>query len=214
MLKAEERSIPLSKLIDGLPAGCEQAVLGLQVMGLAQSIVLVSFSAEPTSGWSDIVGDLIPGKAALTVGYANQVFGYLPTAREAIQGGYEAVGFMRSFGLSGSFAPEFADRVKRELATLLADMAEPVDASDYADHVALLRETIDRLLDERDHIRARMLKDRTTSEAAVKLAEARLAAAQGHADQLSAATAHMRRQLRAELVDAPRSQDGIQERMK
>lgn len=204
-LSSQERSIALRDLIDGLPAEHKEKCLGIQVITLTSSLILVALSAEPTSGWADIVSDLLPGKTALAVGYANQVFGYLPTAREASQGGYEVAGFMRSFSMDGAvFAPDFADRVWRDLEALLAPLADAADASAYAGRVAALRKTIDRLLNERDHMRALMLKDRAEGESAINLAEARLAGVQGRAEQLDRAAANLRELLRTALEDLAR----------
>jgi hypothetical protein len=208
MLTAGERSIPLSSLINGLPIGHEDDALGIQIITLTPSIVLVAISAEPTSGWADIVSDLLPGKTVLAVGYANHVFGYLPTDREAMQGGYEVDGFIRFFSLDGSFVPDFADRVRQDLAELIAPFTDSTDTRAYASHVTLLRKTIDQLLNERDHLRAQMLRDRSASKAAVNLAEARLAGAEARSEQLIAAAAQMREQLRATLDDIGQRNEG------
>jgi hypothetical protein len=212
-LSSDERAIPLGELIHGLPAGHEAERLRIQAVTLTPSIVLVAFSCEPTSGWADIVRDLLPGKAVLPVGYVNQVFGYLPTAREAIQGGYEVDGFKHFFSLEGPFAPDFAERVRRELADLVAPLAAETDAAAYSDHISQLRKTIDELLSERDHMRARMLRDRTASKAATSLAEARLAGIEARSEQLGAAAAEMRQRLRAALGEAAH-EDGTQTRTK
>jgi hypothetical protein len=92
---------------------------------------------------------------------------------------------------------------------LVAPLSDAADMAAYPGHIALLRKTIDRLLTERDHIRALMLRDRVTGEAAVNLAEARLAGVQGRADQLEQATANLREQLRTALDDLARLQGGV-----
>jgi hypothetical protein len=125
-----------------------------------------------------------------------------------MQGGYEVDGFIRFFSLDGSFVPDFADRVRQDLAELIAPFTDSTDTRAYASHVTLLRKTIDQLLNERDHLRAQMLRDRSASKAAVNLAEARLAGAEARSEQLIAAAAQMREQLRATLDDIGQRNEG------
>lgn len=68
-----------------------------------QDLTLVAFSGETVSGYIyDTERELGPLKLWI-IGYANDVFGYLPTAQVLAEGGYETRGLYTGVGL---FAPE------------------------------------------------------------------------------------------------------------
>jgi hypothetical protein len=59
-------------------------------------------------GWERILDEAVPippGRVRLYAGYLGALFGYLPTAAQVPEGGYEVVGFQPLFGLSGRFEP-------------------------------------------------------------------------------------------------------------
>jgi hypothetical protein len=59
--------------------------------------------------WHDIIDREIPvrnGRIRLHAGYLGALFGYLPTAVQIAEGGYEVEGFQPLFGLSGAFDSE------------------------------------------------------------------------------------------------------------
>jgi hypothetical protein len=83
--------------------------LAVQVVRLGDSIELVALSAEATVEWQGIIDQEIPvqnGRIRLYAGYLGALFGYLPTAIQIRQGGYEVEGFQPLFGLSGNFDSE------------------------------------------------------------------------------------------------------------
>ncbi|HEY1301250.1 MAG TPA: hypothetical protein VGF07_12185 [Stellaceae bacterium] len=186
-LAAGERKLPLAAVIEDLPAEHGGATLSIQAIKIADDMLLVAMSAEPTSAWSEIVCDLAPGKIVIPVGCANQVYGYLPSAREVAQGGWEAGDFLSQFGLDGRFRPGFAECVAGELAALLAAFDEP-GAAACRDRIAALRGVIDKLWTQRDEARALMMRARAAQSAA----ETRLAAITERAEDLEKAAAHLR----------------------
>ena len=70
---------------------------------------LVFVGAEVSSQYQILSEKLVSGPM-LFCGYADDVFGYLPTERQFIEGGYEGTGFIPMFGLKGSFGKGFSDR--------------------------------------------------------------------------------------------------------
>jgi hypothetical protein len=56
--------------------------------------------------WERVLDQALPiqsGRIRLYAGYLGAVFGYLPTAAQVPEGGYEVEGFQPFFGMSGRF---------------------------------------------------------------------------------------------------------------
>ena len=76
------------------------------VVKIGHALEIVVLSAEPTVEWIRILDGAAPRapqQLRLYVGYLGSVFGYLPTAVQVAEGGYEVEGFQPLFGLSGHF---------------------------------------------------------------------------------------------------------------
>lgn len=58
------------------------------------------------------------GHCRIETGCANHVFGYIPTQKQCLNGGYEGGGFLRKFSISGSFHPASLHNMERKLKTL------------------------------------------------------------------------------------------------
>jgi hypothetical protein len=83
--------------------------LAVQVVRLGDVLELVALSAEATVEWQSIIDREVPvrnGRIRLYAGYLGALFGYLPTAVQIPEGGYEVEGFQQLFGLSGKFDSE------------------------------------------------------------------------------------------------------------
>jgi hypothetical protein len=110
--------VPLSAFFDGTTP---DKPLTAQVLTLGGDIELVALSAEVTVEWEAILGREAPvrdGVLRLYAGYLGALYGYLPTAEQVREGGYEVEGFQPLFGLSGHFdadkiIPAVVDCVKR-----------------------------------------------------------------------------------------------------
>jgi hypothetical protein len=99
-------SIPLGAFFKG---SAPDKPLTTQIVRLGDVLELVALSAEVTVEWQDIIDREIPvrnGRIRLYAGYLGALFGYLPTAIQIREGGYEVEGFQPLFGLSGHFNPE------------------------------------------------------------------------------------------------------------
>lgn len=81
-------------------------MLAAQIVRIGEELEIVSLSAEATVGWERILDEVVPvdsGRIRLYAGYLGALFGYLPTAAQVPEGGYEVAGFQALFGLSGDF---------------------------------------------------------------------------------------------------------------
>ncbi|TDC54408.1 hypothetical protein E1212_02930 [Jiangella ureilytica] len=90
----------------------------LSSLRLAADLQLLGMSGEPVSAYGRRVA-VLSGGATLPLGYTNGMTGYLVTARQLAQGGYEADEAPYWFGLPGPFAPAAEEVLHRALATAL-----------------------------------------------------------------------------------------------
>jgi hypothetical protein len=103
VLATGSANIPLGGFFAG---SAPDKPLAVQIVRLGDAIELVALSAEATVEWREIIDREIPvrdGRIRLYAGYLGALFGYLPTAQQIPQGGYEVEGFQPLFGLSGKF---------------------------------------------------------------------------------------------------------------
>jgi hypothetical protein len=99
-------SVPLGGFFTG---SAPDKPLAVQVVRLGDAVELVALSAEATVEWHEIIDREIAvrnGRIRLYAGYLGALFGYLPTAVQIAEGGYEVEGFQPLFGLSGKFDSE------------------------------------------------------------------------------------------------------------
>lgn len=71
---------------------------------LRQGLSLVSLNAEPVVSYGFTIREL-SGGTALPLGYSHALVGYLPTAAQLSEGGYEATTSYAVFGRAAPFAP-------------------------------------------------------------------------------------------------------------
>lgn len=103
-----------------LHAGTEppSAPVVVSSLRLAEDLQLLGVSGEPVGAYGRRVA-VLSGGATLPLGYTNGMTGYLVTARQLAQGGYEADEAPYWFGLPGRLAPEAEGVLHRALATAL-----------------------------------------------------------------------------------------------
>ena len=95
--------IPLDAFFTGTTPN---KMLEAQIVRLGEELEIVALSAEPSVEWQRIFDQAFPvppGRIRLYAGYLGALFGYLPTASQIPEGGYEVAGFQPFFGLSGGF---------------------------------------------------------------------------------------------------------------
>ena len=108
-LQCGSASLALDRFFSGSTPDKE---LSVQIVRIGRQLEIVALSAEVTVPWQGILDSAIPpcdGCIRLHAGYAGALFGYLPTAAQVTEGGYEVEGFQPLFGLSGHFE---ADRIE------------------------------------------------------------------------------------------------------
>jgi hypothetical protein len=102
-LRTGSASIPLGDFFHG---SVPDKQLAAQVIDIGEALEIVAVSAEPSVEWESILDQALPvrpGRIRLYAGYLGALFGYLPTATQVGEGGYEVEGFQPFFGLSGRF---------------------------------------------------------------------------------------------------------------
>jgi hypothetical protein len=107
-LQTGSNAIPLGGFFAG---SIPDKMLAAQIVRIGEELEIVALSAEVTVEWQRILDQAIPiqpGRIRLYAGYLGALFGYLPTAAQIPEGGYEVEGFQPLFGLSGRF---LSDRI-------------------------------------------------------------------------------------------------------
>jgi hypothetical protein len=102
-LKTGSADIPLADFFRGV---APDKRLVAQVVRIGRELEIVALSAEVSVEWQRILDAAIPapeGRLRLYAGYLGALYGYLPTAAQVPEGGYEVDGFQPLFGLSGRF---------------------------------------------------------------------------------------------------------------
>lgn len=105
-LRTGSANIPLSDFFAG---ATPDKLLAAQVIEIGEELEIVALSAEACVGWARILDAAVPirpGRIRLYAGYLGALFGYLPTAAQVPEGGYEVEGFQPLFGLSGRFVED------------------------------------------------------------------------------------------------------------
>ncbi len=105
-LRTGSASIPLGDFFTG---ATPDKPLAAQIVRIGEELEIVALSAEASVEWQGILDQAVPppaGRIRLYAGYLGALFGYLPTAAQVPEGGYEVEGFQPLFGLSGHFDPD------------------------------------------------------------------------------------------------------------
>ncbi|MGD6831824.1 neutral/alkaline non-lysosomal ceramidase N-terminal domain-containing protein [Sutcliffiella halmapala] len=87
--------------------------LEIQVLQLGKQFSLVCFNGEMVQAYGEYVKELYPG--SLAIGYSNGMIGYIPTAGQIGEGGYESEGFIYYFGLPAPFQEEIEDTIRKAI---------------------------------------------------------------------------------------------------
>jgi hypothetical protein len=118
-LKCRKITCNIAEILVSPQHGSQPAELDIIALdGGDFGIILVS--AEMTSHYRDACNGLAEDKWLIS-GCCNQVFGYLPSARQIAEGGYEADGFIPYFSLQGRFASGVEQNVRTAIRSVLDD---------------------------------------------------------------------------------------------
>lgn len=107
-LSLHRTDCPLDHLLTGDDA--RTVSIPIARLELNDDLKLAFIGAEPSNRYVARLREIC-GPATITVGYFQNVFGYLPVEEQLPEGGYEVDGFQYWFGLSGEFKPGFEQRV-------------------------------------------------------------------------------------------------------
>ena len=132
-LRSGSSAIPLSAFFTGTTPDKK---LTVQILRFGDELEVFALSAEPTVEWQRILDDASPRSSQairLYTGYLGDVFGYLPTARQVTEGGYEVNGFQSLFGMSGRFDSN------RIVAAVTGCVRSAIDNLERADNGAVSR---------------------------------------------------------------------------
>ena len=115
--------LPFRKVFGKEPSVTEPAIdLEMTTMQLADGLSLLALNAEPVVEYGLWVKRRSRG-SVLPVGYSNGMIGYLPTASQVDEGGYEAEESQPYFGLPSAFDRSVEAEVKRTIETLTEEDA-------------------------------------------------------------------------------------------
>jgi len=104
-LQTGSARIPLGDFFKG---STPDKQLAAQIVRIGKELEIVALSAEVSVAWQRVLDQAMPapeGRLRLYAGYLGALYGYLPTAAQVLEGGYEVEGFQPLFGLSGRFEP-------------------------------------------------------------------------------------------------------------
>lgn len=93
------------------------AELELQRLDLARGLSLLAANAEPVVEYG-LYTRQISGGSVLPAGYSNGMLGYVPTARQIAEGGYESDESGLYLLLPSRFSPEIEGRVRQAIHSL------------------------------------------------------------------------------------------------
>lgn len=102
-----------------LQRGETEANLELSRIDIADNLTLLGMNGEISIAYGMYVKQLSEG-GALPLAYSNGMIGYVPTAVQLQEGGYEADGSIYYFGLLSQLADDTEARIRRGLSDMLA----------------------------------------------------------------------------------------------
>lgn len=91
-------------------------------LGLAEGLSFLAMNGEAVAEYGITMKRLFAGRV-LPLAYSNGMIGYIPTARQLEEGGYEARGSIYYFGLPASFAPSLERKIHEGMIRLVGEAA-------------------------------------------------------------------------------------------
>ena len=96
----------------------------VQAVRLGNEVVLVAIGGEVVVDYSHKIKSLVDAPLVWVAGYSNNVFGYLPSRRVLLEGGYEAGGAMLYGRLPGPFRDDVEKRIMVNVDLVLESTRE------------------------------------------------------------------------------------------
>ena len=117
-IRAHRVTRPLGDFVLGMSDGRQVAFHRVR---LGSELGVVGVSAEVVTEYGALVNATLDGSINIPVGYIDEVYGYLPTARMLREGGYEASWFLRPFALQGPLNPRIEESCLSALRQLAVE---------------------------------------------------------------------------------------------
>jgi hypothetical protein len=122
-LKAKKRRPNLvgewSRLLLREPERVQPSIpLEMSLLNIADGLSLLAINGEVVVDYGLLVKQRFGGRI-LPVPYSNGIIGYIPTARQVLEGGYEAKESTLYFGLPAPFAPGLESKIHDGIVSLV-----------------------------------------------------------------------------------------------
>jgi hypothetical protein len=115
-IRANRVTLPLDDFVLGM---ADEREVAFHRVRLGSELTVVGIAAEVATEYGALVNRTFDGSINIPVGYIDEVYGYMPTARMLQEGGYEASWFLRPFALQGPLNP----RIEQSCLTALQALA-------------------------------------------------------------------------------------------
>lgn len=125
-LNVTATDVPISALLDTVPPQPLNRTMTIQRIEFGERLTVTFVAAEVCSPYLKMLG---ASETNICVGYAGDVFGYLPSEPQAREGGYEGGGYLSRFGLRGRLRPGFERKVLEAVQRLRAPAEGDVQAA-------------------------------------------------------------------------------------
>jgi hypothetical protein len=125
-LRVATTEVPISALVETASTQPSDRAMTIQRIEFGERFAVTFIAAEVCSPYLEMLG---ANDSNICVGYAGDTFGYLPSERQARQGGYEGGGFLGPFSLRGRFRSGFEREVVQAVQRLQAPVEPDADAA-------------------------------------------------------------------------------------
>jgi len=119
MIRSESVSVslPLQSAPDS-SVGERSVPFNMNIVRLSDSLSFLAMNGEVVTAYGAYVKDLTGG-LVIPLGYSNGMIGYVPTASQIAEGGYEAVESQPYFGLPAAYSPVVEQIIKNGIERLV-----------------------------------------------------------------------------------------------
>ncbi|MGZ4164578.1 MAG: hypothetical protein ACXVDB_08625, partial [Tumebacillaceae bacterium] len=102
-----------------LQGEAERVELEMTLCKVAEGLAFLTTNAEPVTAYGTFIKRSFGG-SILPLGYTNGMIGYLPTAEQLAEGGYEPLGSLPFFRLPAPFVPEIEEQIHEAILAFVA----------------------------------------------------------------------------------------------
>lgn len=81
-------------------------------VNFSRNHAIVTISAEVVAEYEEMLKKIFREDFCIFTGYVDETFGYLPTSKQLIEGGYESKGYFKSFLIEGNFNKEIEKNIE------------------------------------------------------------------------------------------------------